>query len=117
LWSRSHRPTPVQEDVSPQVKHKREAQRIEAREVLLQQLQGQGRGLGTERTASEFAKMIGVNFEEQSIDVNASLGGLEASEFAADISTLTPDSAEEKVALLDVKTQAKILSFLDAITT
>lgn len=117
LWSRSHRPTPLQEDVSPQIKHKREAQRNEAREVVLQQLRGQGRGLGTERTASEFAKMIGVNFEEQSIDVNASLGGLEASEFAADISTLTPDSAEEKVALLDVKTQAKILSFLDAITT
>lgn len=117
LWSRSHRPTPVQETASPEVKQRRDEQRNKARQLVLEQLRGQGRGLGTERTASEFAKATGVDFEEQSIDANTSFGGLEASEFAADISTFAPDSAEEKVASLDVKTQAKILSFLAGITT
>lgn len=117
LWSRSHRPTPIQERISQQVTQQREEQRNEARQVVLHQLRGEGRGLGTGRTAAEFAKAIGVDFEEQTIDENASLGALQVDEFAADASSLAPDSTEGQVASLDVKMQAKIMGFLAGMNT
>jgi [Skp1-protein]-hydroxyproline N-acetylglucosaminyltransferase len=115
LWSRSHRPTPLQETISPKVKQQQEVQRKAARQVVLAQLQGeQGRGLGTERTVVDFAEALGVDFAAQTINPEAPLGGLQGDEFAMDATTLAPDSLEGQVASLDVKTQARIMSFLSA---
>jgi len=117
LWSRSHRPTPIQDTIPPEMKRRQEVQRRAARQVVLQQLRGEGRGLGTERTVADFAKAIGVDFKEQTIQEDAALGGLQVDEFAHDVSTLAPDSLEGQVASLDVKTQARIMSFLSAMNS
>lgn len=116
LWSRSHRPTPIQETLSDETKHYREQQRKAAREIVLQQLRG-AEGLGTERSVQEFAEALGVDFVASTIEPQAQLGRLEADDFAEDATSLSPDSWEGQVASLDKKTQARIMSFLTNVSS
>ena len=43
LWSRSHRPTPIQQSISQETRHRQEIQRNAARQLVLQQLNSEGR--------------------------------------------------------------------------
>ena len=111
LWTRSHRPDPLV--VTPDVQRERRTQQEASLAVVQQQLRGEGRGLGTERTAFEFAAALGVDFEMKSISKEGSLGGLPQEEFMDDKTTVSaPGSLERQLATLDSKTLEKISFFL-----
>jgi [Skp1-protein]-hydroxyproline N-acetylglucosaminyltransferase len=116
LWSRAHRPVYQKlQDMSPDM---RRQQRHTSHDVVLQQLRGKGRGLGTVRTVSEFAAALGVDFETKSIQPHALLGGLQEDDFVEDATaSFAPDSLEKQVASLDPKAQAMIASFLSALSS
>jgi [Skp1-protein]-hydroxyproline N-acetylglucosaminyltransferase len=116
LWSRAHRPAPL-DGLNSEMRSQQEKVRKTSLEVVLQQLRGTGRGLGTERTAAEFASAMGVDFKTKSIRPEAQLGGVQAHNFANDVAaSFSPDSLESQVTSLDPKVQARIAFFLSAIS-
>jgi Glycosyltransferase (GlcNAc)/2OG-Fe(II) oxygenase superfamily len=121
LWSRAHRPVQHQQ---PQQHPKSQQQiMIEARKqqslTVVQQLLaghadllGSHCGLGTVRTAAEFAQALQVNFETQTLADGCENGGLAPEHFVTNFTALSPDSLETKLSLLDASVQSMIGGFL-----
>ena len=121
-WTRDHRPT-IQEDTKVNSVDLTKAECVVQEErkrsitVVLSQLRGVGPGLGTVRTAADFASHVGVCFADETIAPDAENGGLSPDSFAPTLSFLDeggggcndPDeaSAEKKEVL------SLVSSFLD----
>jgi len=91
-WTRDHRPT-IQEDtkvngtqgvgsVLTKAEHAVQEQRTRSIAVVLSQLRGTGPGLGTVRTATDFASRVGVCFADETFAPDAENGGLSPDSFA-----------------------------------
>ena len=92
-WTRDHRPT-IQQDtkVNSADLTKTECAVQEERNrsiaVVLSQLRGVGPGVGTVRTAADFASRVGVCFADETIAPDAENGGLPPDSFAPTLSFL-----------------------------
>jgi hypothetical protein len=68
-------------------------------------------GLGTERTAAQFAERLNVDFGTKTLLPGCEKGELSNSNFASGI--VGDENIETKVACLDTNAKSLILSFLD----
>ena len=125
LWSRSHRPTVQQQSTSSSqqvaIEEKREASRNTVKDQLLgreKQQCGDKKyfyGLGNERSAKEFAEALQIDFENEKLGDNASLGGYLPEIFVDESSSsslFAEDSLEKKISTLDSNAQELIAFFL-----
>ena len=125
LWSRSHRPTSTTDlRYGTETKSRADAAAEASRSKVRQQLIGERGmigipyGLGTHRSASEFAETLGVDFADQTFTRRGSWdeGDFDENDLAAGhpemLRTFEEGSIEAKVASLDSKAQQLIGFFL-----
>jgi len=123
LWSRAHRPTPA---TQKRREARKEQQKATSQSTVKKQLQGdvsmigETFGLGKDRTVSEFAEHLGVDFStQQFVREGWEYGDLSKDNFVLSDdpngAVFPEDSFQAKIASLDSKSKALIGKFLQGI--